>query len=515
MGNVAMTTPPPATAPVGYAALVERFHLQVVPHHRTSYVAHRGGHRELKENGAHQYVYPSSYAPEQSVGEQLEFALKYDGTNLEILKAVFAVAEKSEIEAYISGKPNGKYARRIWYFYEFLTGKMLDLPDLKAGNYVLALEEREYYTAGRRRVPRQRIDDNLLGTPAFCPMVRRTAALTKAESLELNKKAADLFRSYDTDTISRAIAYLYTKETLSSFQIEREKPSHDRAERFASMLRRVPQIKTLSHDVILEVRNLIVDPRYRRDDYRRDEEVYIGESLTFYHQKVHFVGAPASRVKPLMDGLLACYERMRSSAVHPVVMAAALSFGFVFIHPFDDGNGRTHRFLIHYVLATNGFTPDGVIFPVSAAMLGTMKDYDACLETFSRLVMPLVRYDLDEAGRLSIIESPVDAYRYFDATVMVNYLFDCIERTIAVDFKQELDFIVAFRTTKNAVRDIVDMPDRKIDLFIRFCLQNGGRLSKNKAQKEFPELSPEEIAALEQAVRDGIGDTAIALQGTL
>lgn len=441
--------------------------------------------------------------------------MKYDGTNLEILKSIFLAAEKGEIEAYVSGKPNGKYARRIWYFYEFLTGEALNLPDLKTGNYITALEEGEYYTAERRRVPRQRIDDNLLGTPAFCPMVRRTDALTKAESLELNKKAADVLLSYDKDTISRAVAYLYTKETISSFQIEREKPSHDRTERFASMLRRAPQIETLSHDVILEVRNLIVDPRYKRDDYRRDEEAYIGESLTSYHQKVHFVGAPASQVKPLMDGLLACYERMRSSAVHPVVMAAALSFGFVFIHPFDDGNGRTHRFLIHYILAKNGFTPDGVIFPVSAAMVAHMKDYDACLETFSRPLMPLVRYDLDEVGRLSITESPVDAYRYFDATLMAKYLFDCIEQTIAVDFKQELDFIVAFRTTKNAVRDIVDMPDRKIDLFIRFCLQNRGRLSKNKAEKEFPELSPEEIAALEQAVRDGIGDTAIAFQGPL
>jgi Fic family protein len=41
--------------------------------------------------------------------------------------------------------------------------------------------------------------------------------------------------------------------------------------------------------------------------------------------------------------------------IDPVVYAAA--FGFVFIHPFIDGNGRLHRYLLHEELSTLGFTP--------------------------------------------------------------------------------------------------------------------------------------------------------------
>ena len=32
-----------------------------------------------------------------------------------------------------------------------------------------------------------------------------------------------------------------------------------------------------------------------------------------------------------------------------LVKAAAAAFGFVYLHPFMDGNGRLHRFLIHHV----------------------------------------------------------------------------------------------------------------------------------------------------------------------
>ena len=74
-----------------------------------------------------------------------------------------------------------------------------------------------------------------------------------------------------------------------------------------------------------------------------------------------------------MQDLLLSLERMIDSAVNPVIIAAT-SFGFVYIHPFEDGNGRLHRFLIHYVLAGTSFTPSGIIFPVSAIMLATEKN---------------------------------------------------------------------------------------------------------------------------------------------
>jgi len=69
-------------------------------------------------------------------------------------------------------------------------------------------------------------------------------------------------------------------------------------------------------------------------------------------------------------------------------------YGFVFLHPFEDGNGRIHRFLIHNILARRKYTPPGFIFPVSAVMLKNLAGYDGSLESFSRALMALVEYSL-------------------------------------------------------------------------------------------------------------------------
>jgi len=49
----------------------------------------------------------------------------------------------------------------------------------------------------------------------------------------------------------------------------------------------------------------------------------------------------------------------------------------------------------------------------------------------------------------------------------------------------------------------VHIPDRLLDLFIRLCLQNNGRLSPTKRKAHFEALTDDEVARMETAVRDG------------
>ena len=192
---------------------------------------------------------------------------------------------------------------------------------------------------------------------------------------------------------------------------------------------------------------------------------------------------------------------MAAPGSDPVVMAAVLGFAFVFLHPFDDGNGRVHRFLLHAILAQTGFAPQGLIFPVSAVMLKRQNEYDKILETFSNRVMPLLDYDISGDGEVTVHNDSRDFYRAIDYTPMVEYFQQVIVQTIQTEWKAELDYLKRYDRIRFGMRRVVDMPEKSANQFIRFVQQNGGSLSKAK-RGHFPELTDDEVARLEVIAAD-------------
>ena len=504
---VANKPDPSTTRPAGYAALVERYRLEVIPHWRKSLVATSGIHRIDTAGGVPVEIFPPKYWPGETVGDHLEFALKYDGTNLAILAALLRKTGKSDLLDYIRSKPTGKYARRLWFLYEFLTGKTLPLDDLTRGNYVDLLDPDAYYTVSPgRRVRRQRIHDNLLGDRRFCPTVRRTDTLRAFEAADLPRRCSQVVAAHAPDLLKRALDYLYHKETKSSFEIEQIKPSTTRTERFVALLQLAEQEDFCEKTRLIELQHRIVDPRFRDPDYRTNQN-YVGETVGWQKEKIHYASPKPEDLADLMGGLIGSHQSMEAGGVAAVIHAAATSFGFVFLHPFEDGNGRIHRFLIHNILARRGFTPEGVMFPISASMLKRLAEYDACLEAFSRNLMPLVEYSLDEDGCMTVQNDTAIWYRHIDLTPQAETLFRFIERTIDTELAEEFTFLANYDRTRKAIQEIVDLPDRRIDLFIRFCLQNNGRLSARKRARYFDALSDDEIDRMERAVRSAYGET--------
>jgi len=492
----------------GYASLIERYGLDVIPNWHKSFVATSGIHRLASRDGVIEEVYPLKYWPGDTLGDHLEFALKYDGTNLAILACLFQKIAEEDLLVYIQSKPTGKYARRVWFLYEFLTGRSLPLADLKRGNYIFLLEPDKYYTDTMiRQIRRQRVNDNLLGDSRFCPIVRRTDALHDFETADLPNRCRQVISGYSPELLKRALGYLYTKETKSSFEIEHIKPTSTRTERFVVLLQMAEREDFCRKEKLIEVQNRIVDARFRDSDYRLSQN-YVGETVAWQKEKIHFVCPKPDDLSELMEGLVAAHACMDTGDVPAVVHAATIAYGFVFLHPFEDGNGRIHRFLIHNILARRGFTPEGLMFPVSASMLKNPADYDASLEAFSRPLMPLVEYSLDEDGRMTVHNDTAIWYRYMDMTPQTEALFHFIDQTIDTELAGELEFLINYDTTKEAIQEIVDMPDRQIDLFIRFCLQNNGRLSARKRANYFVTLSDEEIDSMERVVQSAYGDTA-------
>ena len=128
-------------------------------------------------------------------------------------------------------------------------GGVVPLRDLHRAN--AGSERREGGQLRRRLDPRRHlvaaaVTPGVTGSPTTfwvggaCPAVRLTAKLRSAMKSGLDEEAQVLMESYDPAILARAVNYLYTKETRSSFALEGETPSGGRAERFVAALKSAP-----------------------------------------------------------------------------------------------------------------------------------------------------------------------------------------------------------------------------------------------------------------------------------
>ena len=484
--------------PVGQEWLRRELRLPVPPPQVESSVV--AGARRTDALGARTVErYPRQYAADDSIVAHLRFALRHEPVDLRVLVAALKAMEPADLERWVRAEPTGAFSRRAWFFYETFTGRTLDLDHARAGNYVPALSPDKHVAAEPRRSRRHRVADNLLGGPGLCPTVRRTPGLLERIDARVDAEARVLIEGSDPPILSRAVSYLYTKETRSSFAIEGESPSASRTERFVAALRETHAFDPTDRAAMLRLQGAIVDPRYAAAGWR-DFQNFVGSTAGGYRQDVHFIGPRPADVAGLMDAWIDMMRRLSGTRVDPVVAAAVGSFAFVFIHPFEDGNGRIHRFLMHHVLAKRGYSPPGVIFPVSAAILRDRGSYDQVLATFSRPILPFIQWRWTEEQEILVENDTADLYRYFDATTFAEYLYDRVADTVRYDLKEELAFVAVFDQAFESVRRIVDMPDRRASLFVRLCLQNGGRLAAAK-RRRFAEMADAEVAAMEKGVR--------------
>ena len=499
--------PHTARSPVGQAWLFRNLGLPVPRPAVESYVV-AGARRSVPDGPRTVELYPTRYAPEDSVISHLRFALRHEAFDLGVVVAALREIEPAVLEAWVRTQPTGAFSRRTWFLYETFTGRTLDLEDARAGNYMGMLDPERHVVTERRNSRRHRVADNLLGGPELCPTVRLTAKLRTAMDSGLDEEARRLTEACSSSVLARAVNYLYTKETRSSFALEGETPDTRRAQRFIAALTDTPAFDPANKSALIRLNGTIVEPRYAEDDWREIQN-FVGETMGGHRERVHFICPRPADVPSLMRGWTGLTLRVIEGGLDPVVAAAVSSFAFVFIHPFEDGNGRIHRFLIHHVLAKRQYGPAGVVLPVSAAILRDRRGYDAVLAGFSQPLLDLIQWrwvggTVDSPGREMVVKNEtVNLYRYFDATAFAEYLYDRLAASIRRDLKEELDFVTVFDRAFDAVREIVDMPDRRASLLVRLCIQNGGRLAARKRAR-FAELSDEEVGAMEAAVQEAM-----------
>ncbi len=485
---------PERATPAGYAALIDAYDL-TIPLPRT--LSAIGEHHRIKEESGWRILTPR-YAPSADLEGHLTFALKYEGLDLAVLNRLFGTVGASQVESLVRAKPTGSYARRIWFLYEWLTGKRLKLPDVERGTYAPAVDPEQQWAIEGENSPRHRIRNNLPGTPAFCPLVFRTKTLDKFIATDLARQARTIVAEVPRDLLARTAAFLLLKDSRSSYAIEGERAPQDRIQRWGRAIGEAGR-RPIDLDEILRLQAIVIgDARFVRLGLRK-EGGFLGEHNRDSRMPLpDHISARPDDLPSLIDGMVA-FDRGPAQELDAVIAAAVLAFGFVYVHPFQDGNGRIHRYLIHHVLAQRGFNPPGVVFPVSAAILERIDEYRAVLEDYSRRLLPLIRWEPTQNGNVNVLNDTADFYRFFDATPHAEFLYACVKKTIEEDLPNEADFLRRYDQFRARMDSIVDMPDRTVDLLFRFLRQNGGKLSTRAREHEFAKMTDAEVASAEEA----------------
>ncbi|PAU94982.1 cell filamentation protein Fic [Aliifodinibius salipaludis] len=482
----------------GYSALIYRYDLEVPLPELLSAISEK--HRRYTE-GKWQ-VFRTVQEPDQTLLGHLTFAFRYEGIDLLILKNLFKEIEKTEIEAIVQDQPTGRNSRRIWFFYEWLIDERLDLEDAKSGNYVEALDTDLQYPGPKERSKRHRIWNNLPGNKDFCPLVRRTEKLENFSAENLESKVKDTIGKVHPDLLSRAAAFLLLKDSKASYAIEGETPPENRAERWGKAIGQAGQ-KDLTKDELLRLQEIVIEDRRFVDMGWRKEGGFVG-----IHNRVNskpvpdHISAKWEDVPKLIDGLLNTNESLIESDYDPVLAATLIAFGFVFIHPFTDGNGRVHRYLIHHVLAKKEFAPKGLIFPVSSVILDQIDEYKEVLESYSKPRLDLIEWEATSDGNVEVLNDTIDLYRYFDATKQAEFLYECVEETVTDTLPEEVQYLERHDKMRTFISEHFDIPDKGMENLIGFLRQNDGTLSKRARTKEFEALTEDEVNMLEGKYQD-------------
>lgn len=491
---------PETATPAGYAALVDAYDLSV-PLPRT--LSAIGQHHRIKEEAGWRILTPR-HAPSPDLQGHLTFALKYEGLDLAVLDRLFRATDANAIEALVRAKPTGSYARRIWFLYEWLMGRRLEL-DATTGSYVPVVDPEQQYATDGENSPRHRVRNNLPGTPEFCPLVFRTKTLEQFIATDLAQRAQTAVAHVPQDLLARTAAFLLLKDSKASYAIEGDRAPQNRIQRWGRAIGQAGR-RPINLDELLRLQAIVIgDARFVRMGLRQ-EGGFIGEYDRDSRMPLpDHISAQPEDLPSLIDGMVA-FDHGPAQRLDAVIAAAVLAFGFVYVHPFEDGNGRLHRYLIHHVLARRGFNPASVVFPVSAVILEQIDRYRAVLEEYSRRLLPLIQWETTADGNVKVFNATADYYRFFDATPHAEFLYSCVKKTIEEDLPRETDFLRRYDRFRAGIEEIIDMPARTSDLLFQFLRQNGGKLSERARENEFVKMTDTEVTMAERAYAAAFAD---------
>jgi len=144
-----------------------------------------------------------------------------------------------------------------------------------------------------------------------------------------------------------------------------------------------------------EINNKLIEEVHKKLLKDVDERIgYRAKDIRVF--KSHFDASPGIYVQTDMDLLLKWYKKNKKK-LHPFVLASMFHHKFEKIHPFFDGNGRTGRMLMNYILLKSGYPPSVIYKKTRGDYLDALSSVDFVnLTETSEKYKKLVKYLADE-----------------------------------------------------------------------------------------------------------------------
>jgi len=427
----------------------------------------------------------------QTLLDHVLFALKHEGVNMQVLAQALPKLPAHEMVAGICAAPTGVYIRVACFLWEFFSGTELQGLPAISGPTADVFDANRYITTQGKRNNKWRVNFNGLGSLSYCVTVERTPVIEDLLAADILGHAQRFVAELAPLAAERAMSWAYLHETQSSFAIEKEMPSPSKAEAFVALLKQSGEAQLLDEAYLVALQNVcMTNPLDQAAEYRHQQNWLRGPLRGAVG--VTYVPPPPEWVPGLMDDLLT-FANEAPKQIDPLVCAAIVSFAFVFVHPFMDGNGRLSRFLFHHALCRSGRWANGLLLPVSMAMKRNEGQYLAALQNFSKPARQA--WDVTWLGDDDFefrLKADASIYRYWDATACVAFGLEMAQQALHKDLKDETEFLAQFDVLFKSVDARFDVRGNDLTTLVLACLQNNGKVSANR-RKKFAVTVPEAV----------------------
>ena len=485
---------------IGYDYLIDSLHIQAIKPHSIAEVSSAVKSCLRRSN---RLLVPPRVAPKSDNPlDHLTFAVKHEGINLGILAEVLPKIPAEDLQSALSSDRNlSTSLRKIALLWEYFNQKELRRPN-KTFKPSPLFDPDVYYTGAPTRNSKWMIDLNGLGPLTYCPTIQKTPIIEQFLQKNLLGQLNAWLTKIGPLKADRAMQWAYLNETQGTYALERETANANKAERFVRLLRHANDAQVLDEEYLCELQNEVVTNVFSQAYTYRTEQNWLSLVSGRNALSVTYVPPSPEDIDELMNAYLSMVNGWNGS-IDPLLAAALASFGFVYLHPFMDGNGRISRFLIHRQISQAAGLRQGVLLPVSVAMKAKEVEYLTALQTFSQPARNLweVVYTGANSPYLFKFLGSSNLYRYWDATAQTEFLLGMAEEALNIHLREEVEYLEVFDQIADTVNASFDIQQNFLITLVRAAIERDGHLSKN-IRSRFAFKVPDEAL-------DFIEDTAI------